>query len=332
MKILVTGGSGNIGSAVVRELAAEGHEVLAVARRRPNVPRTSVHSTVEWRCVDVAHDDLDGPVREVDAVVHLSWKIQPTHRPDETWETNAVGTRRLLAALGRAGTPPLVAASSVAAYSPVDHDEPVDETWQTDGASSAAYCREKAYVERLLDGYESGHPEARVVRIRPAFVFQRSAGSEQRRLFGGPLARPGLFDRRRIPVVPVPRGLRFQAVHAGDVARAICAAVTRDVSGAFNVAGDGLLDREALGEVLGARTVSVPPLLVRRALDVAWAVRAAPVPGDLFTGLMGLPVMSTDRARDQLGWAPNHSGAEALSALLDGVAARAGSDLPPLRP
>ncbi len=148
----MTGASGNIGSAVVRELAADGHEVLAVARRRPAVPRTSAHATVEWRCADVARDDLDTLVSEVEAVVHLAWKIQPTHRPQETWETNAVGTRRLLAALGRNGAPPLVVASSVAAYSPVDHDDPVDESWLTDGASPAAYCREKAYVERALDG------------------------------------------------------------------------------------------------------------------------------------------------------------------------------------
>lgn len=192
---------------------------------------------------------------EVEAVVHLAWKIQPTHRPQETWETNAVGTRRLLAALGRNGAPPLVVASSVAAYSPVDHDDPVDESWLTDSASPAAYCREKAYVERALDGYEAAHPQAHVARVRPAFMFQRSAGSEQRRLFGGPLARPGLFERRRIPVLPVlpvPRGLRFQAVHSADVARAMRAAVTTGAAGAFNIAGDGVLDRKALGDVFGA--------------------------------------------------------------------------------
>ena len=332
MKILVTGGSGNIGSAVVRELAAGGHEVLAVARRRPVVPRTSAHSTVEWRCVDVSRDDLDQHVVDVDAVVHLAWKMQPTHRPQETWETNAVGTRRLLEALARRGSPPLVVASSVAAYSPVDHDHPVDETWATDGASPAAYCREKAYVERLLDGYQGTAPHARVVRIRPAFVFQRSAGSEQRRIFGGPLARPALFERRHLPAVPVPRGLRFQAVHAGDVARAMATAVEREVSGAFNLAGDGVLDRQALGEVLGAATVAVPPRLVRSAIDAAWTLRAAPVPGDLFSGLMALPLMSTERARRELGWTPQHTAAKALTALLEGAASRAGSDLPPLRP
>ncbi|WP_426244655.1 NAD-dependent epimerase/dehydratase family protein [Nocardioides sp. LHG3406-4] len=332
MRVLVTGASGNIGSAVVRELSAAEHEVLAVARRRPVVPRTTAHSTVEWRCVDVSRDDLDDLVAGVDAVVHLAWKMQPTHRPEETWATNAVGTRRLLDAMARSGTPALVCVSSVAAYSPVTHDDPVDETWQTDGASSAAYCREKAYVERILDAYEAASPGPRTVRIRPAFVFQRSAASEQRRIFGGPLARPAMFERRRIPVLPVPSGLRFQAVHAGDVARAVCVAVTRPVSGAYNLAGGGILDRPALGELVGARTFPVPPRVVRHAIDAAWTLRAAPVPGDLFSGLMGLPIMSTERARADLGWTPQHTGPQALAALFEGAAARAGSGLPPLQP
>lgn len=76
----------------------------------------------------------------------------------------------------------------------------------------------------------------------------------------------------------------------------------------------------------------MPTGAVRGALDAAWRVRAAPVPGDLFTGLMRLPLMSTERARAELGWAPEHTGAEALTALLEGVAARSGRDLPPLRP
>lgn len=214
--------------------------------------------SVEWREADISTDELESVVTGADAVVHLAWKFQPTHRPDITWATNAVGTRRLLAAVARAGVPVLVCASSVAAYSPADHDDPVDEGWATDGASSAAYCREKAYVERTLDAFESTHPEVRTVRVRPAFVFQRSAASEQRRIFGGPLARPWLLDRRRVPVLPLPAGLRFQAVHAGDVGRALATAVTADVSGAFNLAGAGVIGREELGELMGARTVEVP--------------------------------------------------------------------------
>jgi UDP-glucose 4-epimerase len=108
--------------------------------------------------------------------------------------------------------------------------------------------------------------------------------------------------------------------------------VTTGAAGAFNIAGDGVLDRKALGDVFGAPGPSGATRCGPRCPRAAWRVRAAPVPGDLFTGLMGLPLMSTERARAEFGWASERTGAEALTALLEGVAARSGSDLPPLRP
>ena len=330
MVVVVTGASGNIGSATLRELTTGGaYDVRALARRRPDATDGAA-GTVEWAAADVGTDDLVPLLEGAEAVVHLAWRFQPTHRPEMTWHSNVVGTRRVLGACGRAGVPVVVAASSLAAYSPVEHDDPVDESWPTDGASGAAYCREKAYVERLLDDFEAEHPDTRVVRLRPAFVFQRSAASEQRRIFGGPLARPGLFDVRRIPVLPVPAGLRMQAVHTGDVGRAVRAAVERPVRGAFNLAGDGLLRRAELGELVGARTVEVPNGLVRAGLDLGWRGRALPVPGSLFDALRHVPVLSTARASRELDWHPSHDAADAVGQMLDGARLRGGSDMPPL--
>ncbi len=335
MKVVVTGASGNIGSATLRELTAGGrHEVVGVARRRPELTdRAVAEGSVTWRSADVGTDDLDAVLEGADAVVHLAWKFQPTHRPDETWRTNAVGTRRLLAAVRRQRVPALVCASSVAAYSPAHHDDLVDEGWETDGSSPAAYCREKAYNERVLDAFEaSGGGWTRVVRIRPAFVFQRSAASEQRRIFGGPLLRPRMLDTRLIPALPVPRGLRLQAVHAEDVARAVVAAVERPVTGAFNLAGAGVLRREELGDLVGAPTVEVPPRIVSGALDLGWLAHLVGVPGSLADALLAVPLLATDRARAELDWAPRHTAAEAIEAFLSGAAASAGSGMPPLHP
>lgn len=333
MKVVVIGASGNIGSAAIRALTADGAaRVVGVARRAPSGPPPSDLASVEWRQADVSTANLEPVLEGAHAVVHLAWKFQPTHRPEETWATNAVGTRRVLQAVARAGVPALVCVSSVAAYSPVHHNDPVDESWETDGASAAAYCREKAYVERALDTFACTHPEVRLVRVRPAFVFQRSAASEQRRIFGGPLARPALLDRRRIPVVPVPAGLRMQAVHAGDVGRALAAATMTDVAGAFSLAGAGVIGRDEIGELMGARTVEVPSNFVRHGLDTAWHARLAQVPGSLLDAVMQLPLMSTTRAESELGWRPRHSGMDALEAVISGIPEKAGSGLPPLRP
>jgi len=329
MLVVVLGATGNLGSAIVRTLSASDHDVVGVARRSP-LDQSEPAASVVWREADVTKDDLRQVIAGADAVVHLAWRFQPTRRPEVTWATNAVGTRRVLEAVSAEGVPALVCVTSIAAYSPADHDESVDESWPTDGTSAAAYCREKAYVERALDAFECAHPDIRVVRMRPAFVFQRSAASEQRRIFGGPLARPALFDLERLPVIPVPRGLRFQAVHAGDVASAVTAAVELPVLGPFNLAGPGVLRREEVAHLAGTRTVEVPPAVVRSALAGGFHGRLAPTPPELFDAFMRLPVLDVRRAARELGWSPRHTGADAIRAFLDGARSRAGGGLPPL--
>jgi nucleoside-diphosphate-sugar epimerase len=336
MKVVIVGASGNIGSALIRELAGSGdqarHEIVGVARRIPEVTMQAQElASVRWESADVATTDLDPIFEGADVIVHLAWLFQPSHDPDLTWQTNAVGTRRLFDAAARQGVSAVIVNSSIAAYSPSD-GPPVDESWPTDGPSSASYAREKVYVERLLDIFELEHPDIRVVRFRPAFVFQRSAASSQRRLFAGPLLPGRLLDPKLIPILPVPHGLRMQTVHAGDLARALAAAVERPVSGAFNIAADDVLDRDALAEVFSAKTLGIPPGLARHALGAAWRLHLVPAPGNLFDALMRLPVMSADRAKAELDWEPQHSGREALEAFLEGVRHGAGSTMPPLDP
>jgi nucleoside-diphosphate-sugar epimerase len=335
VKVVVTGGTGNLGTAVVRALSSAGHEVVGVARRSPlqtGDDDAGRDGSVTWLEHDLSKEHDVGPVVDADAVVHLAWRFQPTRSPEVTWQANAVGTHRLLDAASAAGTPAVICASSIAAYSPAESDEPTDETWPTDGASAAAYCREKAYVERLLDAFERRNPDSRVVRLRPAFVFQRVAASEQRRIFGGPFARPAAFGRGRLPVVPLPSDLRVQAVHAADVAAAVVASVEQTFHGPVNLAAADLLGPAEIGRLLGARTVTVPAGVLRAGLAGAFRSRLAPVPPELFDAVLRLPVMATDRARAELGWRPEHAAADAIGAFLSGAHMRAGSTMPPLHP
>jgi hypothetical protein len=99
----------------------------------------------------------------------------------------------------------------------------------------------------------------------------------------------------------VPRGLRFQAVHSGDVAAAVVAAVERPVRGAVNLAGPGLLRRQEVARLFGARTVEVPSAVIRRALATGFHSRPAPAPPELYAALMRLPVLAIGRAERELG-------------------------------
>jgi UDP-glucose 4-epimerase len=233
-----------------------------------------------------------------DALGHLAWMFQPTRRPGVTWQANVVGSARVFESAADVGVGAVVHASSVGAYSPAPGRR-VGESWATPRFPSAGYGREKAYVERVLDAFEARHPDTRVVRLRPAFIFQRSAATEQRRIFAGPLLPNRLLRRARLPVVPWPSGLRFQALHATDVAEAYRLAVTGDARGAFNVAGEPVIDASVIGELLGARTVPVPGKAARAALSALWHLHTVPAEPGLLDLVLDLPLLDTTRIRDE---------------------------------
>ena len=330
MRVVITGATGNVGTSLVEALTEDPsvESIVGLARRRPewSPPKTT------WVEADVGNDDLVPIFAGADAVVHLAWLFQPTHSPVITWQSNAVGSVRVFDAVAAAGVPTLVYASSVGAYSPGPSADPVDEDWPTHASPVAAYGREKSYVERVLDAFEARHPEHRVVRLRPGFIFKREAASAQRRLFAGPLLPGFLGQPALIPVVPALSGMTFQALHSADAAQAYRLAVLKDVRGPFNVAADPVLDPSTLGELLGARPVPVPVVAARAIMAAAWHLHLLPVEPGLLDLALSLPVMDTTRARTELGWSPRHTATEAIAEFLAGLRERAGMATPPLDP
>ena len=332
MRVVVTGATGNVGTAVVRALDADERidEIVGLARRVPGSTE-DLPAKARYVAADVVDDDLSTHVDGADAVIHLAWMIQPSHRPLVTWRANVVGSQRVFEAVAAARVPALVHASSIGAYSPGPADgRPVDESWPTHSLPTASYGREKAYVERLLDVFERDQPACRVVRLRPAFIFQRPAATEQRRLFLGPFVPGSLMGRGRLPVVPLPARLHFQTVHADDVADAYRRAVVGDVRGAFNVAADPPLGADDLAEVLGTRPVEVPPRLVRALAAATWRLHLQPTEPELLDLFLALPTIDTDRARRELGWVQTRTAGAALGELTAGLSTGAGGSTPPL--
>jgi UDP-glucose 4-epimerase len=329
MRVVVFGATGNVGTSLLGRMASDDSvdSIVGVARR----PGRVVAPKVSWRSADVGRDDLTALVEGADAVVHLAWVIQPSHRESEMARTNVLGSRRVFEAAAAANVGTLVYASSVGAYAPGPKDRRVDEAWPATGIAGSFYARHKARVEALLDDIETRTPTMRVVRMRPGLIFKRSQASEAHRLFLVPLVPSALVSPRVLKVLPDVPGLRFQAVHTDDVADAYHRAVTGDVAGAFNLVAEPALDLRTIASALGARTIRVPASAVRAFVDVTWRARLQPTPvGWLEMGL-AVPLLSSERAHAELGWRPSTSSIDAVLELLDGLGNRAGEATPPLQ-
>ncbi|HEU5061949.1 MAG TPA: NAD-dependent epimerase/dehydratase family protein [Solirubrobacterales bacterium] len=330
MRVVITGASGNVGTSVLEALGREPQvkEVVGLARRVPEVS----YPKVKWVGADVTGDDLVPIFAGADAVVHLAWAIQPGRDESVTERINVEGSRRVFDAVARAGVGALVHASSVGAYSPGPKERQVDESWPVGGIPTSFYSRHKAATETMLDAFERREPEVRVVRLRPGLIFKAEAASEIRRLFAGPFL-PGFLVRKQlVPLLPkVPR-LRFQAVHSRDVGEAYRQAVVRDVRGPFNIAAEPEIGIEELREFFGARSFPLPARVLRSAADLSWKLRLQPSPPGWIDLALGVPMMDTTRAREELGWEPTMTSLEALDDLLEGLRNAEGAPTPPLEP
>lgn len=334
MRIVVTGASGNVGTALLRCLRDDGGwQVTGVARRPPDPTEPAYQ--VEWLACDLGAPEaprmLADALAGADAVVHLAWSINPTSDEPPMDHTNLTGSDQLLAAVAKAGVRHIVCASSCAAYQVAARRSEVTEDWPCVGIPGSAYSRGKAHFEWQLDTFAAQHPDITVARIRPCAIAQRDAAGEFGRWLLGPLVSPSLLGRRGLPL-PLWPHLRAQLVHSTDVAEAILLILQQHAGGPFNLAGDGVLGSAELAAGLGGIAVPVPRAAVSSLAWPAWRAGLLPIhPGWLRLADQAA-LVDTTRARGELGWRPSWSAAATLADLVAGLRSGAGTTSAPLTP
>lgn len=244
--LAITGGTGFVGSHLIRAAQGRGLEIRALTRGwRP--PEEGIH----W--VDGALDRPDGLARladGADAVVHLAALINGSSRA--AFEAvNAGGTAAMIDAARRAGVRRFVHISSLAAREPELSD----------------YGRSKAKAERLVAA--SGLDWT---IVRPPAVY----GPGDRETFE-------LFRMARRGLVALPPPGRFSLIHVADLVRLILAVVDEpETVGEIYEPDDGSENgwdhrhfARTLGRVYGKRaaTLSMPRLVLRGAARIDRLVR-----------------------------------------------------------
>src|SRR6201998_686165 len=185
MRVLVTGGSGFIGSHVVDKLRARGHEPV-IYDLRPSPWHVDSERPVETVLGSITdREALERALHSCDAVAHLAAvaDVNDVHAsPEEAERVNARGTVAVLEAARRAGVKRIVYASTIWVYSDTESEVVDEETllpppahlYTSTKLAGELYC--KAYQELygidytiLRFGIPYG-PRAREAAGIPAFV------------------------------------------------------------------------------------------------------------------------------------------------------------------
>lgn len=289
--ILITGGSGLIGSALTAHLRQGGHEVRWIGRTATGSDGVAGFA---W------HPGLGAPdeaVRDVDHVVHLAGapiadKRWSNERVRELTTSRTAGPEALWQAARRTGWRPrsFISASGTGWYGAGRWSDPLDERAPPGHDAIAGIT---TAWEEAADRWA---PHARVVKLRTPMVLARTGGALPRlaRLARFGLASP-LGDGRQV----------MTWVHLDDLVSAYSGALfNEDRQGAYNVAAaeqpDNRTFMRTLARVLHRPFVmpAVPGIALRAAL------------GGIADVLLGGGPLRTERL-EATGWRCAHPGLEA---------------------
>lgn len=286
--VLVTGGSGYLGSLVVVLLAEAGVPVVSLDVREP---RTSVpgveHVTGDLREVDLAA--LMGD-HAVTAVVHLAAIVEPPKGMGEAEleEIEVGGTRRVVEACLAAGVEHLTVTSSGAAYGyrPSNDGRRLTEEMPVPGSPVFAYARHKAAVEALLAHTRRLHPGLRQLVLRPGTILGAGTDNQITALFTG-----------RVVLCFAENDGPFTFVWDRDVAEVIVTGVLRRRVGTYNLAGDGVMTMRDIAAVEGKRVVTVPAAAVKAGLALLRRLGMGRYGPEQVDFLLHRPVLDNGRLR-----------------------------------
>ena len=305
LTVAVTGPTGDIGRALLRELEADPavERVLGMARR-PFDPGSMGLSKTEYRQGDVLDPDaVAALVADADVLVHLAFII--LGGPEETRSINLEGSRNVFEAARAVRR--LVYTSSVAAYGfHADNPQPLTEDVPTRGTDAHYYSAQKAELEETLRATLDGADTETYV-FRPCIV----AGGDALALVE---AFPKLLRKVPLakPVLPDP-GTPFQLVHTEDVATGLAAAVRGDgPPGVYNLAGDGTITAGDLARAFGWLSVPFPKAGVALTAEAVDILPFMPATATWINAMRVPVVMDTTRARTALHWEPMYDTRQVL--------------------
>ncbi|MCB1367518.1 MAG: SDR family oxidoreductase [Rhodobacteraceae bacterium] len=299
-RVLITGATGAVGNALLAELAASGHDIIATARHAP----ASLPGNARFTTLDVRGGDADRVIgtERPDAVIHLASVVGVMVR-HLAHEIDVGGMRNVLAACVAHKVRRLVVTSSGAAYGyHADNPALLRESDPLRGNPEFAYADHKRQIEDVLAKARKDAPCLEQVVLRVSTVL--GDGMENQIT--------ALFHRPRLLAI-AGSASPFVFIAARDLARILHRAIADGPPGIYNVAGDGAAGIRDLAASLGKPVLTLPAGALKAALAIARPLGLSRYGPEQVRFLQYRPVLDNTALKTRFGYSPDLTSAEAFA-------------------
>ena len=305
-KVLVTGGAGFLGINLIRHLMKRGFACASLDVEGFDYPERDSVETVKGDIRDKGA--LDRAMQGVDFVVHTAAAL-PLYSAEDIHTTDVEGTRNVLDAARRHGVKRVVHVSSTAVYGIPDH-HPLYEDDKLEGVGP--YGQAKIQAEMVCLEYRARGLVVPIIRPK-SFV-----GPERLGVFA--LLYDWAYTGHNFPMIGSGNN-RYQLLDVEDLSEAIYLTLTlpeEGVNDTFNIGAEEFTTMKGDYQVVldhaghGKKVVGFPAAPAIWGLRILDALKVSPLYKWVYETASKDSFVSIDKAKRQLGYAPQHSNKDAL--------------------
>lgn len=169
-RVFVTGGSGFVGSELIRILVSQGVQVVALARSDASIKKVQEAGSQATVRGDLdSTDEMTKGMQDCDVVFHVAAAVGILGDPQECHSVNVVGTGHVVESAKKSGVPRLVHVSTEALMAGGKPFVDMDETWPYPKKPVGQYAITKGLAEQLV--IEANCEQLTTLAVRPPLIW-----------------------------------------------------------------------------------------------------------------------------------------------------------------
>jgi len=309
MKILVTGAAGSLGQGLIKKLIADNSiEVFATdIKPDPFLHKDNLHYMV----YDLRDPKLTDWINEIkpDQIIHLAsiLQISATMSREQAYEIDVRATKKLLETCVALKVKKIIVTTSGAVYGYFEENKNIiTEQRPPKGNKDYFYSAHKAEVESIMAEYRKKQPQLKQLIFRPGAILGPN--------FEGPVV--NLFQQKLITgLIGYPGPFNF--IWSEDVIDWIIEGLNSDITGEYNVAGDGILSMKEIAQKLNKFYLALPAWLIQLILFIAKPLGLTQYGPEQVKFIKFRPVLSNEKIKASFKHQPRYNSNEVIDAFLE---------------